>query len=540
MQQHGIQQGYVQPQGVLWKSLGKHLTCRKALLAGAYCCTLWAHAQGFNKRYDAFGQGFAQGSYGIERAGTGWLVYSASYEPDTLGPDSVVGQYRIVLTSISADGTINLEKRYQLAEHSSFLGWADCCDSVAGGGFVVGGSTQSYPGVDEARLVRLNTQGDSLWSRSYGSTGAFWIGQQVKHTSDGGFVICGITNAASSQDGFVIKTDSNGIEEWRQTYGLPGNVTDAFSAVLELVDGYLLTGRSTPVLDNGDMYAVRVDLNGGEVWTQRWGGVFDDAQVHSHLCLDGSVLLAGGFGYAPDGLSTVPYVAKLDTVAGSLFWEREYGESLFGTLFFAAKECPNTDIIACGVTYAGGYEQGLLLRAASNGDSLWMRTYSYSDPVIDSCRGRFWDVLPTTDGGFIASGFANGPFNAGYPPGYSQDAWVVKVDSMGCIVPGCDGVGIFEQVTNLSRALKLYPNPVSVNSQVTAELTLPTSVQINAPLRLVLTSMQGQLVKELALPPQHDQRVVLDLGGLAAGLYSVHIADGGRWLTGARLVVADP
>jgi hypothetical protein len=101
-------------------------------------------------------------------------------------------------------------------------------------------------------------------------------------------------------------------------------------------------------------------------------------------------------------------------------------------------------------------------------------------------------------------------------------------------------VGIVEQVTNLSGALKLYPNPVSVNGQVTVELTLPTSVQINTPLRLVLTSMQGQVVRELALPTQHDQRVVLDLGGLAAGLYSVHIADGGRWLTGARLVVTDP
>jgi hypothetical protein len=109
---------------------------------------------------------------------------------------------------------------------------------------------------------------------------------------------------------------------------------------------------------------------------------------------------------------------------------------------------------------------------------------------------------------------------------------------MGCIVPGCDGAGIVEQVTNLSDALRLYPNPVSVNGQVTVELSLPTSVQINTPLRLVLTSMQGQLVRELALPTQHDQRVVLDLGGLAAGLYSVHVADGGRWLTGAQLVVS--
>jgi hypothetical protein len=98
-------------------------------------------------------------------------------------------------------------------------------------------------------------------------------------------------------------------------------------------------------------------------------------------------------------------------------------------------------------------------------------------------------------------------------------------------------VGIVEQVTNLSGALKVYPNPVSANGQVTLELSLPASMPLNSPLRLVLTSMQGQVVKELALSAQHDQRVVLDVGGLAAGLYSVHVADGGRWLTGVRLVV---
>jgi hypothetical protein len=111
---------------------------------------------------------------------------------------------------------------------------------------------------------------------------------------------------------------------------------------------------------------------------------------------------------------------------------------------------------------------------------------------------------------------------------------------MGCIVPGCDGVGIVEQVTNLSGALKVYPNPVSANGQVTVEVSLPASLQLGSTLRLVLTSMQGQVIKELALPAQNDQRVVLDVGGLAAGFYSVHIADGGRWLTGSRLVVSAP
>jgi len=137
MQQHGIQQGYVQPQGVLWKSLGKHLTCRKALLAGASCCTLGANAQGFNERYDAFGQGFAQGSYGLERSGSGYTVFSVSFEPDTITPDSLLATYSIILQHIDDEGVLGWQRRYHRPIHREFLGWADCCDTVPGGGMLL-------------------------------------------------------------------------------------------------------------------------------------------------------------------------------------------------------------------------------------------------------------------------------------------------------------------------------------------------------------------------------------------------------------------
>ncbi len=508
-------------------------TLRAAGLFVVVFLTLKLFSQGFNKRYDAFEQGNAQGSFGVELTEQGITVFSASFEPDTLGPDSIVGTYALILQGLNGLGELQWQKRYRRNQYGEFLGWADCCDSVIDGGFVVGGSSQQYwTGLDEARLVRFNTQGDSIWSRSFGSPGAFWLGQQAKHTSDGGFLICGNTDAVSYQDAFAIKTDGGGNEQWRHTYGVGGVVTEAFSAVVELSDGYLLTGRSRPQADDGDMYVVRVNMAGDEIWTQEWGGIYDDAQVHSYLCAEGSVLLAGGYGYADDGESTVPYLAKLDTADGSLIWEGEYGEPRFGTLFFAAKECPNTDFIACGVTYEGGHEQGLLLRATSEGDSLWMRNYSYYDEVIDSCRGRFWDVLPIEDGGFIMSGFANGPFGGPYPPGYSQDAWVVKVDSMGCVVPGCDATGVTEIITNLNDALTVYPNPA--HGQVQVGITLPISLRNGQALQLTFVSASGQVVLVHAAQEGSNE---VDIRALASGLYYVHLSNEKTWISGSKLIV---
>jgi energy-coupling factor transporter ATP-binding protein EcfA2 len=145
---------------------------------------------------------------------------------------------------------------------------------------------------------------------------------------------------------------------------------------------------------------------------------------------------------------------------------------------------------------------------------------------------RFYDVLPTDDGGFIAAGSAYNPAGEPYPPGYSQDTWVVKVDSMGCIVPGCGGVGVQEVVTNLSNGLTVYPNPA--HGSATVQVRLPQSIRGSTALRLVLVNAQGQVVSEQDAQ-QGDN--ILDLSALSAGLYYVHLANGTTWLGGTKLLV---
>jgi hypothetical protein len=228
-------------------------------------------------------------------------------------------------------------------------------------------------------------------------------------------------------------------------------------------------------------------------------------------------------------------MAKIDTADGSIIWEHQYGPPGYSKTLFAAKECPNTDIIACGVTYDGGNQQGLLLSTTANGDSLWMHNYAFHDEVVNQGEGRFLDVLPTPDGGFIAAGVAYNPFNAPYPPGYSQDAWVVKVDSMGCIVPGCDGVGITEQITNLGDALKLYPNPV--HDELHVGIKLPADLTSPGPLTLSITTLEGKLVLQQQVPTSAAGEVVLDVSSLSSGMYSVHLSDATRWLAGKQFVV---
>jgi hypothetical protein len=253
---------------------------------------------------------------------------------------------------------------------------------------------------------------------------------------------------------------------------------------------------------------------------------------------DEHLLIIGSQGYAPNYTATKPYLAVIATADGEVLWENDYGPEGLNTGLTAGKETPTGDLIACGVTYAEEGQKGLLLRTSSAGDSLWMRSYYYQDEVISNGQGRFYDVLPTPDGGFIAAGAVYNPVQAPNPPGYSQDTWVVKVDADGCIVPGCNGVGITEQATNLLGALSIYPNPVAHGGTVTIALDLPTSIA-NGPLQLSVVAADGRVVHSRMLSPSSTQ-VPLSLNeelGVRPGLYHLHLSTGTKWLTGGKLVV---
>jgi len=186
------------------------------------------------------------------------------------------------------------------------------------------------------------------------------------------------------------------------------------------------------------------------------------------------------------------------------------------------------------VSFVPGYQNGVLLRTNSQVDSLWLRYYHYYDSVWSAGRGRFRDVVPTLDGGFAAVGDAYASSaNPNDPPIYGQDTWVVKVDSMGCLEPGCHlRTGLQSQVTNLRGALSVAPNPAHDLAWLSWEL--PDNLSGGA--QLTITSATGQLVRTEPIALR-DASYLLDVSDLTAGLYHLHIVQDGQWLTGGKLLV---
>ena len=63
-----------------------------------------------------------------------------------------------------------------------------------------------------------NSQIITVWAQTYGGSGDD-ASEQVKATFDGGYIITGLTYSSGvDADVYLVKTNSDGIEEWNMTY----------------------------------------------------------------------------------------------------------------------------------------------------------------------------------------------------------------------------------------------------------------------------------------------------------------------------------
>lgn len=127
------------------------------------------------------------------------------------------------------------------------------------GGFIVTGSTFSIGFGQNVFLLKTDENGDSLWMKTFGGID-YDGGNFVQQLLDEGYIITGYKNQSGSQNSslYLIKTDSNGDTLWTRTYGENGTG----ESIRQTIDGgYIITGK-TNVGGEDYIYLVKTDING--------------------------------------------------------------------------------------------------------------------------------------------------------------------------------------------------------------------------------------------------------------------------------------
>lgn len=377
-------------------------------------------------------------------------------------------------------------------------------------------------------LIKINLDLDTLWKREYHSEISNPMTWNVRQTSDGGYILVGIDfSGGTYYDGLTIKVDSTGVEQWRQVYGTGTIYSEYLTNVIETSDGgYLIGGFRTESAyydHTMDAMVMKIDSLGNEEWTNYYGNPeVDDDKAFIITSDDGHYLVVTVYGewiVAPNSRTGRIMLVKIDT-EGNTLWQKKIGPKEGNVYLKSLNQTLDNNLIVAGRAYndtiTDWIYEGLLYKFSMDGDSIWMRDYGYLSDQYD--RNYFYDVYPTSDNGYIASGWCK------QSSGGNDSLWIVKVDSIGCDTPGCaTGVQVFEMPYLFNIVLTVWPNPVS--DWLNIEFSNTTEgLYLRDKTFIWIYDSQGIKVKEVNVPENTEMHVI-DVSYFKNGLYYLQYID---------------
>jgi hypothetical protein len=163
------------------------------------------------------------------------------------------------------------------------------------GGYIIAGESGSVTLYDyDAYIIKTDSDGDTLWTRNYG--GFLWDEFTcIRETPDTGYIAVGSSYSFSNgcNDAYLVKINSGGDTLWTKIYGADGD--DAGLNVSLANDGGYIIAGTTRIFEAiwNDAYLIRTDDVGDTLWTFIYRDEVDEIWNNAIQTNDGGYIVVG-------------------------------------------------------------------------------------------------------------------------------------------------------------------------------------------------------------------------------------------------------
>lgn len=316
---------------------------------------------------------------------------------DTLMKIKIISFLVLTVISITVRSQITFQKTY----NKTIYDFGTSIEQTSDSGYVVTGYSGSmFTNSADVYLVKTDMNGNLVWDKTYGGTLNDYA-KCVKQTTDGGYIIVGGTKSfgASTTRIYLLKVLSNGSLSWTKTFSGANYGIYQGNDVKQTTDGgYIITGTAQDgVLNTEHSFLIKTDSNGNLLWTRTYVGGTIEFCSSVQQTFDGGYIVVGNKNYVGTNNHGV-YLLKTDST-GSVLWSKMYGRWVYGGIQYVQQTSDSGYVIATSIDSIGaGANDVYIIKTDPNGDTLWTKTYG--GPNHD--YGLF--VQQTLDNGYLITG----------------------------------------------------------------------------------------------------------------------------------------
>lgn len=432
---------------------------------------------------------------------------------------------KVKYMKIDDEGNVLWQKFISDSSFKLYANYLTGCKAYDGN-IVFTGSRDSI-GHSDIYIAKINSSSGDLMFFKILHNFNWRSGYMVRQFSDSSLIILGVDETVNHT--LLTKTSSEGELIWNKTVGSVGeNSSDLFNVEN---DSFYLINRNLFCSPEG--YYIRQLDSAGNIISVDY---FDEE------CLGaGFQSKIGGFygiGVSYPDYPFNSYVYRL-TDSGVFIWKYSTSwdiDTIFDNELYTIpiEEFENGDLLITGyyATNPYGYYSGYIAKVDINGNPIWERQY-YSNSGYDN---RLNDIELTEDGGILVLGGAR---NENFDE--DQNFWVLKLDSIGCVIPGCDTLadGIFELPFD-KTGMVIFPNPFV--DEAIIQFTIHGNNDVKN-LKLEITDLLGKVVKsseistESALYTGNKINIPFQRNNISKGVYLCTIYSNNIYLKSMKMII---